>query len=148
MTTFPFTEADWHCVSEAARDVVNATFAEDAVLRSSLFAELRQVLAQLRGKYGQHPALLETEADFTNEPTERVALYENAKELAEDQGLITYSIRLSLARVLLEELQEADRALRELIACREEVATLADEGDRAQWVELQAECIRRTSACP
>jgi hypothetical protein len=148
MTTFPFTEADWFCVSEAARAIVNATFADDAVLRVSRFAELRQVLAQLRGKYGQHPALLETEADFTDEPSERVALYEEAKRLAEDQGLITYTIRLSLARVLLEELQEPERALREVLACREEVATLGDEGDRAQWEELHAECIHRTSACP
>src|SRR5258707_1219218 len=82
---------------------------------------------------GQHPALLETEADFTDEPSERVALYEQAKQSALVGGWVTYSIRISLARVLLEELGDAGRGLQELLACRDEVTTCADKSERAEW---------------
>jgi hypothetical protein len=143
VTGLPFTHADWSRVSEAARSLVNATFAEDAVLRESQFEELRGVLAELREKYGPHPVLLETEADFIDEPAEQVQMYEQAIHLAEAKGLISYSIRLSLARVLLEESGDARRAHCQLLACRAEMATHADTGDRKEWTELEAECARR-----
>ena len=101
------------------------------------------MLAELRAAYGQHPVLLETEADFTDEPAEQAQMYEQAKHLAEAGGLVTYSIRLSLARVLLEELDDAERARHELLACRDEVAGHADESDRTKWAELEAECARK-----
>jgi hypothetical protein len=41
MEAFPFTVAEWHRVKEAARPVVNATFAEDEVLRASCFTALQ-----------------------------------------------------------------------------------------------------------
>ena len=143
VTGFPFSVADWSRVSEAARAVVNATFAGDAVLRASRFEELRRVLAELRATYGQHPVLLETEADFTDEPSQQVQMYEQAKQLAQAEGLVTYSICVSLARVLLEGVDNAEQAYRELLACRDEVVNHADESDRTEWAELKAECARR-----
>src|SRR4051794_1218594 len=127
MDGFPFTDEDWFRVSEGARAVVNATFANDVVLHASLSEQLFCVLSELRQKYGEHPAILETEADFTVDPTERVALYEQAKQVAQVGGWVTYSIRISLARVLLEELGEAGLALQELLACRDELAACADQ---------------------
>lgn len=144
MHAFPFTDDDWFRVSEAARAVVNASFAGDVVLRASLSGELLSVLSQLRQKYGEHPAILETQADFTDDPTERVALYEQAKLVAQTGGWATYSIRMSLARVLLEDLGEAGRAMQELLACRDELAARADEGEWKEWEELQVECVRRS----
>jgi hypothetical protein len=145
MEAFPFTAEEWSCVSEAARAVLNATFAEDDVLHASRFEELRCVLSELRGKYGQHPALLETEADFTEDPSTRVELYEQAKQFALAGGWVTYSIRISLARVLLEELGNPGQALQELMTCRDEVAACAAESEREEWHELQRECARQRS---
>jgi hypothetical protein len=68
---FPFSTDDWSRVQDAARAVVNATLAGDDVLRASRFEELRLVVAELRESCGDHPALLETEADFSGDPAER-----------------------------------------------------------------------------
>jgi hypothetical protein len=148
MEAFPFTEAEWESVREAAGAIVNAALAEDPILRASQFAELRAVLAGLRDRYGDHPLLLETEADFTADAPDRVALYERASRTAAAGGLPTLTIRLSLARVLLEDLGRPDAARVELLACRGELATVGDESDREEWASLLAACDRRTPAAP
>jgi hypothetical protein len=143
---FPFMAEEWSRVSETALVVVNATFAEDDVLRASGFEEMRCLLHKLREKYGQHPALLETEADFTDEPAERIALYEQAREVALAGGWVTYSIRIALASVLLEDLGDVGRALRELLACRDEIRLAGDKAHQQEWRRLQKECTRRIRA--
>jgi hypothetical protein len=105
MAGLPFTAEEWSRVSEAARAVVNASFAK--------------------------------------EPAKRVALYEQAKQVALAGGWVTYSIRISQARVLLRELGAVERALQELLECQGEIAVCADEGDRQEWNELHRECARR-----
>jgi hypothetical protein len=143
MEAFPFTFEEWSCVSEAARAVVNATFAKDEVLHASRLEELECALSDLQDKYGQHPVLLETEADFTREASKRIVLYEKAKQLALAGGCPTYSIQLSLVRVLLEERDDAERDLQELLACRAEVTSDADKSELREWQELHEECVRR-----
>src|SRR5436190_12684219 len=91
MELFPFSTDEWSLVSETARAVVNATLAEDEILHASLIEELHRVLADLRSKYGEHPVLLETEADFNQNVERRIALYEKAKHAALTTGLPTYS---------------------------------------------------------
>ncbi len=80
MEAFPFSSDEWSQVQEAARGVVNASLAGDGVLQASLLEEFRDILVVLRAKYGEHPVLLETAADFTEDTSERVALYEAAKK--------------------------------------------------------------------
>lgn len=144
MEAFPFTEAEWAAVREAARPVVNAWLAEDTVLRASHLVGLLDVLAGLRARHGDHPVLLETEADFTEDDAERVARYRRAAEIAAAHGLPTLSIRLSLARVLLDS-GEQGAALAGLLACEGELVE-GDESERASWVELVAEARRAESA--
>lgn len=138
MEAFPFTEADWAALSEAALPVLNATLANDAVpVRASRFVRLRDVLANLRAKYGEHPVLLETEADFTDDLEQAVNLYRQAIGMAVAHGLSTLSIRLALARLLLNAgLREA--ACVELLSCEGE-ARESDESDQVSWAELIAE---------
>ena len=143
MVEFPFSKDEWSHVSEVARTVVNATFADDAVLRASGFAELCRVLSALSEEHGEHPVLLETEADFSDDPLRRLALYEQAKVLAAAIGWPTYSIRVSLARVLLDDIGDATRAAHELAACSEEIAVYADEREREEWEELRGACASR-----
>jgi hypothetical protein len=143
MEVFPFSKCDWSRVGDAARAVVNATLAEDAVVRASKLEDLRLVLTELRLKYGDHPVLLETEADFSDDPEERRVLYQAAIRRARRAKLATYSARMALARVLLDEFDDPDEALAELRACENELAAQADEAERQEWAELVARCGRR-----
>lgn len=147
MEAFPFTYEEWQGVSEASRAVVNAHFARDTVLHTSLLVEFHNVLCELRGKHGEHPLLLETQADFTMEPSERIPLYAKAAHLAIENGLLSYTIRLSLASVLLEDMDDADRALQELLACRDEVTAHADKWEQREWRELLKACEERMRRC-
>ncbi|MBN9522744.1 hypothetical protein J0H58_30205 [bacterium] len=117
--------------------VVNAGLADDPALRASYLIGLRDVLAGLRARYGDHPVLLETEADFAEDTEERVALYRRAAGIAERHGLPTLGIQLSLARVLLDA-GESGAALAELRACEGELGE-GDDSARAEWAQLVAE---------
>jgi hypothetical protein len=140
MEEFPFSEVEWQRVQEASHSVVNATLADDAVLRSALLVELLAILAELRAVHGDHPVLLETEADFLDDPSSRVAVYRDAIRLAQRHALPTISIRLSLARTLLEDLRDPRNALAVLSACQGELHDGADEADKADWNRLVTEC--------
>ena len=140
MEAFPFTETEWASVSDAALLAVNAGSAGDAVLRASHLIGLLDVLADLRVRHGEHPALLETEADFTDDGGERLALYRRVTDLAAANGLQTLTIRLSVAQVLLE-LGRAAEASTELSACEGELPG-GDDSDRVSWSELVAEAGR------
>jgi hypothetical protein len=137
MEEFPFTRAEWDAVGHAALPVVNASLADDDVLRASHLVGLLEVLARLRARYGDHPVLLETEADFLEDDGQRLALYEQAVCNAVANGLPTLSIRLSLARLLLE-MGRQSAARDELFACEGEVRE-GDEWERARWSELVAQ---------
>ena len=98
------------------------------------------MLAELRSRHGDHPVLLETEADFTDDPATQRELYRRALQQAELGGLITYSIRISLARVLLDNFKLPDEALAELMACEAELEPHADAAEQQKWAELVGEC--------
>jgi hypothetical protein len=142
MNTFPFTATEWQGVEEASHRVLNATLSDDSILRASAFEGLLAVLDGLRSRYGDHPILLETEADFLEDPLQRVLVYRSALERATSAALPTLSIRLSLACVLLESFHDTEQAARELMACKSEVED-ADEHDRNAWMELVRECRRQ-----
>ncbi len=134
MEAFPFTDAEWDAIKGAALPVVNASLAEDLPLRASALVELLDKLDGLRARYGDHPVLLETQADFSDENPERVALYRRAAAVAEAHRLPTLSIRLSLAELLLDG-GEGWAAAAELLACKEEAAK-ADKFEQAWWADL------------
>ena len=95
MDEFPFSEDEWAKVEEAAHGVTNATLANDDVLRASLLIELERVLEELRAGHGNHPVLVETEADFQDIPTKQLELYRSALQLAVQNRLSTISIRIA-----------------------------------------------------
>ncbi len=143
MEAFPFNDSDWEAIREAARAVTNAALAEDSALRKSRFADLQAVLAVQRERYGDHPTLLETEADFADDVPVRLALYEQAKQAAVEHDLPTISIRVSMARLFLEELGQPSEARNELLACSDELANDEEwnRWNREQWSELLVECV-------
>jgi hypothetical protein len=140
MDLFPFTQADWQRVQEASLAVTNARLADDAVLSKSWFAELATVLEGLRERYGDHPILLETEADFADDPSTQLELYRSAIRLAEQNALPTLTIRISLARVLIEDFADPKQAKKELAACQVELSQNADESEKKEWRELMHDC--------
>ncbi|MCC7418968.1 MAG: hypothetical protein IT428_01685 [Planctomycetaceae bacterium] len=140
MDAFPFKREEWQAVRDSALPVLNATSAEDDILYESHFIELQSVLHTLRGRYGDHPVLLETEADFTNDSQTRRTLYEQARDIAIDHRLPTASIRVALAGVLLDDFNAVDAARDELTACRQEIFETGDEWEQSNWKELMLRC--------
>lgn len=142
MEAFPFTRAEWATVGDAALPVVNAMLAGDPVLRASHLIGLQEVLAGLRARYGDHPVLLETEADFADDDRDRITLYRQAATTAAANRLPTLSILLSLARAMLNTARP-DEAAAELAACEQELPG-GDDMDRDEWAALAAEAgLRR-----
>jgi hypothetical protein len=146
MNPFPFSEDEWSRVNDAAAHIVNHSLLDDAVLYESGVEEMRAVLDDLRKQHGEHPVLLETEADFVVDGAERRILYQQAIDLATKFGLPTYSARISFAHLLLVELHEPDAAIRELVACQSELPEFADDWDRQQWTDLSAKCSKYSAA--
>jgi hypothetical protein len=60
-----------------------------------------------------------------------------------NSGLATRSIRIAMARTLLEDLGDAQRAAAELSACRSEMLANGDENERRLWTDLWNECNAR-----
>jgi hypothetical protein len=143
MDRFPFSRKEWRLVRDAARAVAEAAETNDPEHRETRFVELQKQLKGLRERYGDHPALLETEADFTLDAPTAVAMYRKAGETAAFHGLPTLSIRMALARLLLEELGDVGGARSALLAGRAELAD-ARSPECSTWAELLVECDRRT----
>ena len=149
MEAFPFSQSEWQKVEDASHLLVNATLENDTVLKASYFAELLAVLDELRRRHGDHPTLLETAADFCDDPSLRVDTYRSAIKLAEANNLPTLSIRISLAEVLLKEFRDASQAAGELAACESELAANADESVIREWSGLMKQCGREMEhQCP
>ncbi len=137
MEQFPFSKTEWKAVENATLPVVNAGLADDPVLGASYLVDLLDVLDRLDSRYGEHPVLLETRADFIEDEEERIALYRRAVGLAKRHELQTLTTRIALARVLLDRGSAAD-ALVELRACEPELGS-GDDTDRKRWDELVLE---------
>jgi hypothetical protein len=131
---FPFADAEWDSLKHVAKSILNASLADDDVLASSLRLDMMGLVDDLRERYGDHPALLETAADYTEDDADRVALYRRAVGVAEANGLPTLSIRTSLAFTLMT-LGDPVTALDELRACGPEAAD-GSKDERAQWLGL------------
>jgi hypothetical protein len=125
---------EWQMVADAAWPHVSATWARDDAVRDSAFLTLQEVLHDLRAKYGDHPILLETEADFTHDEQEQLRLYRAAIAIANKHGLQTLTIRLSLASLLLH-IGPTEDAIAELSACKAELPD-GDEYQRESWYDL------------
>lgn len=145
MKEFPFTPDEWQRVSEASHAVMNATLADDQVLRESCFTELAAVLDELRTRYGDHPVLGETEADFMDDPRRSREAYYQALRLAGQHQLPTASIRISLAGLMLRAFNDASEARCQLLACEAELASVDDAWTHTEWQELMRQCNGRSA---
>lgn len=60
--------------------------------------------------------------------------------LASQEALPTFTIRLSLASVLIEDVGDTRLARRHLMLCKEAVQANGDEAERADWKKLWTLC--------
>jgi len=84
MTPDGISTDDWDRVHEAVVDIVNASAIEDDVLCAHYTERLFDILDQLESIYGRIPSVLDTRADFTDDPTVAIALYEEALTVSRD----------------------------------------------------------------
>lgn len=131
MSPFPFTDDEWGSLEELALSFLNASFAEDLVLKESLRLDIIDLLENYLKKHGDHPVLLETIADYLEDSQERFKYYRNAIKIAELNSLPTLSIRMAFAGALLGDSQ-LKAALEMLRSCGTELSD-ADEKDRVDW---------------
>jgi hypothetical protein len=143
MERFPFSKKEWRSIREAAKAVAEAAHESDSDRRSDRFVDLQKLLKGLRDRHGDHPALLETEADFTSDPPTAIAMYRKAGETAAFHGLPTLSIRMSLARLMLDELGDVSGARSALLAGRGELVD-ARSAECSAWASLLVECDQRS----
>ena len=133
MKSWPFSEDDWASVQEAVVDMVNASNEDDDELIAEKIKDVLDLLEALALKYGPHPVLFETKADIMTNPSERVELYRQSINLAEQHTLQTVTVRLSLSEVLIEDFGDSDAAKKELELCKGE---LTEEDDLEEWKSL------------
>src|SRR5687767_6567156 len=144
---FSLTEGEVDAVHWAAAAVSEAAKAGDEPRRKARFADLCSILLELRQRYGTHPLFFELEADFTQNPRDAADLYVWAERTALLHGLPTLSIRLSLARLLIEELGRSALGRETLLACQDELP-LANERQCAAWNNLLAKCTSEEPPAP
>lgn len=138
MDEFPFTEEEWRTIARATTSVTNATLADDAAWRARSFRILRRRIRGMKLRYGDHPVLIETLADFHDDPQVRRRLYRRAIRIAVRHGLPAFTMRIYLARLLLEEFHDPRRALLQLQQCESEVLQSRDNDYISMWRELMS----------
>ena len=80
------TKGAWSQVEEVAREIVNASEAGDELLVSVHTNRLMALLDKLEQEFGPHPEFYDTRADFLEDSSERMRLYQQALKLAVEKG--------------------------------------------------------------
>jgi hypothetical protein len=102
MTPDGISTEEWDRVHAIAVDIVNASAMDDGVLCAHHTERLFDLLDQLEAIYGRIPSLLDTRADYTDDPAVAIALYEEALAGTEDPALSILALP-SLIRLKIEE---------------------------------------------
>lgn len=102
MTRDGISTEEWDRVHAVAVDIVNASAIEDEVLCAHHTERLFDILDGLEAIYGRVPSILDTRADYTDDPTVAIALYEEALSVSEEPDL-TSLVLPSLIRLKIQE---------------------------------------------
>jgi hypothetical protein len=135
----PYSAEEWDAIQWAARAVTRAAQAGDSEARAARFADFQSILNEVRQRHGHHPILWEMEADFTVEPRAAAELYVRAERAADSMGRSTVTIRLALARLLVDEMGQPEGAKLTLQSIIDELPR-ATNAQCALWAELLAKC--------
>lgn len=117
-------------VLELALAITNSVLAGDEVLSNAHTLQLREYYEEQAGLGKSHPFLTETLADFTDDPTEAVRLYQlSIQQVPKFPDEPIHTKQISLARTLIEagKMEQAEAYLRD---GREAAAHCKD----AEWI--------------
>jgi hypothetical protein len=109
------------------------TIKENSVEKEALRTELLNILHSLRKKYGDHPAILETITDYTEDVSDQIEYYNLACEAAAANSMPTIGIKNYLASIHTV----SGQALAALNVLRESGRELAatDDSTRIDWIK-------------
>jgi hypothetical protein len=113
MTRDGISTEEWDRVHTVAVDIVNASAIEDAVLCAHHTERLFDILDELEAIYGRIPSILDTRADYTDDPTVAITLYEEALSVSVDPDL-TSLVLSSLIRLKIQE-RHAESSISDLL---------------------------------
>ena len=79
-------KAAWNRVLEKACDVANATRTDDDPMYDVYREQMLEILNELEAEFGTQSRILDTRADYIDDPSERRRLYIRALELATERS--------------------------------------------------------------
>ena len=99
------TKIAWDRVFEKACDVVNATRTDD-LMHDVYREQMQEILDELEEAFGVQSLILDTRADYLDDPVERRSLYLKALELARDEN------DPDQVAVVLQSLRDLDESIK------------------------------------
>lgn len=146
MTSDGISTADWQRVHSLAVEVANA--GDDSNRDREARRALRAFLTELRGRYGEKPSILATEADYADRPEESRELLLRAYDLATatSDKLNLKEVALSLADLHVTELHDIGEARRWLAVSRQWI-DLANEVDIDEYNSLEHSITIASKRC-
>jgi hypothetical protein len=147
MTPDGIATEDWDRIHELALQVVNESAEGDEMASAASSLRLRELLDELQEKYGAHPSLLATRADYVASPEEReywlLAAYEQAQQRKDEKNLVW--IASSLASFHLEEAPDLAKGTQWLESFEHHLQRLSDPSEAKEAVRLRAilQCLKK-----
>jgi hypothetical protein len=132
MTPDGISTEEWDRVHAAAVDIVNASAIEDEFLCAHHTQRLLDILDELEVTYGRIPSILDTRADYTDDPSVAIALYEEALAATEDPELTSLTLP-SLIRLKIQEYHDESSISRRIV----QLEQLTDQEKGFELEELQ-----------
>lgn len=113
---------DWSVLTELALKIASITVEEMEYVadpdkepdfeEKALYAKMAEQLEFMAVKYGPHPLILDTRADFVRSPEEKILLKEEAKALCfQDDYNLRGSLSKELAELYFEDKGDCEKAL-------------------------------------
>jgi tetratricopeptide (TPR) repeat protein len=104
-------------ISELAADVTNATLADDDALAASLYQRLLAYHEEQLAAGHSHPFLIETLADYTDDPAQAIRYYEQtfemSQQMASDEPTQTILIGIGAQLIEMGRREQAEAFIRD-----------------------------------
>ena len=135
---------DWEVLHELAVNIVNASAEEDDAMGRIYKRHLFEYLDTLETKYGPLPSILDTRADYTDDPEIRRGLYSQAYTLAKDRGDVRNQLYIasSLGRLYVEHFQDAVKGQKWLGLVKKHLKQTGRSIDIEAYEDLKADLER------
>jgi hypothetical protein len=132
-------------VGELAADITNATLADDDALAASLYQRLRLYHDEQLAADRSHPFIIETLADYTDDPAQAIRHYEQAlvmsRQMTSDEPTHTILIGIGEKLIELARCEQAEEFI------RDGRAEALRRGDK-DWIEIADRLLQKGEPNP